>query len=650
MSLLRPVGISLLVILVIGTLFSLILFSFDLRKSLAPRLERVATAALDRRVSVGGAVRLGLWHGGPKIVLEDVRLANAAWGTKPEMLKIGRLELRARLRPLFSDRIAIRELVLDRVEALIETRDDGVSNRPRPGALGGKVGLFGRIKISGPEILSARQVSFDFRSRPGMPRLGARFERINIRPAGKDSFKFSLLGTVHDKLLGIEATLNEALALIQGRQSPLQGAVSIGNSTVLVTGRVGGLARGPGFVLRLEGSAPDLRDFGALLGISGLPEGFPVVFSATLNGVRGRASLSEFSARVGTGTIVGTLDMTERNGAPSFDGVFASEVLDLAPFLGRWWSADDFAAFAAKPFAVDFFRRAHIDVSYQAQLLRLGRASLEAADIRLLLAGGVLTLYPLSIYNDGSPFEGELSIDFNSGGEGEFRAVTRRFPLGPLLEGAGHGDALSGDLALSVELTGQGPSLEAMLSDLKGQLSLAVTNGMLGPAALDYLPEAWRPVYREIGEGEAAVPLACLRGRMMFDGDQGEARTLLIDTGASTTMGAARLDLESGELAAILLPRAKGKSQAGVAVELALEGPLAAPQGFVVGEGAGPGDKSLSEGLRKLASSKGLAALDEPCQATFEGGMVPRVNDPTVISDPTQAYYTDGQSAEGSEP
>jgi hypothetical protein len=115
-------------------------------------------------------------------------------------------------------------------------------------------------------------------------------------------------------------------------------------------------------------------------------------------------------------------------------------------------------------------------------------------------------------------------------------------------------------------------------------------------------------------------------------------------------MGAARLDLESGELAAILLPRAKAKAQAGAPAELALEGPFDAPLGFVVGEGGGPGDESLSEGLRKLASTKALAALNEPCQATFEGGMVPRVNDPTVITDPTQAYFADGRSVEGSEP
>jgi hypothetical protein len=511
------------------------------------------------------------------------------------------------------------------------------------------VGLFGRIRLSGPDSLSATNVSFAYKTRSGLPPLSVSLERLSIRPAGKDSVKFSVLGTLAGKLFGIEGSLSETLALARGRQSPIQGALALGNSTVLVSGRVGSLAQGPGISLRLEGSAPDLRDFGALVGAQGLQEGFPVTFTAALNGTRGRLSLSELSARVGAGSIVGSLDITERNGAPSFEGLFASEVLDLKPFLGEWWSAKDIATFAAKPFALDFFRRARIDVSYQAQLLRLGEAALEAADIRLLLAGGVLTLYPLSIYNEGNALEAELSIDFNSGGEGELRAITRRFPLGALLAGAGHLDALSGDLALSVELTGSGPSLEAIFADLRGQVSLAIAGGELGAGAIDYLPEAWRPIYRALGEGEESVPLACARGRAAFDKGRAEARAFLVNTGASTTTGAARLDLATGDLSAVLTPRGKQGSASQDEAELALLGPLSDPHGFVVGA-RDPRDEVEVASLKVLAAAKGKASSDEPCTATFEGGLVPRVNDPTVITDPKQEAGQAPRAAEGSEP
>ncbi len=650
MTMWRVLGLGLVCLLVLVAALAIALFTLDLRSELAPRLERMATAALDRQVTVRGAVRFGVWPGGPSLIMENVRLANAAWGTQPEMLKVGRVEVRARLLPLFKHEIAVRTLVLNKVEAFVETQKNGNTNRPRPGALGGKVGLFGHVKLKGPESLSATNVSFVYRTQEGFPYLAVDFEQIAIRPVGKDSLKFSVLGALGGKLFGIEGTLADAQALIRGRQSPVQGAIALGNSTVLVNGRVGSPTRGPGFALRLEGSAPDLRDFGALIGVSGLREGYPMAFTAALNGARGRVSLSEFAARVGSGTIVGSLHMSERNGGPTIDGVFASEVLDLEPLLGRWWRASDFAALAAKPFAVDFLRRAHVDVSYQAQLLKLGEAALEAADVRVLLAGGVLTLYPLSIYNDGNSLESEFSIDFNSGGEVELRAITRRFPLGPLLAGAGQGDALTGDLALSVELTGVGSSLEAMLADLRGQVSLAVTNGALGAAALDYLPQAWRPVYRALGEGEANVPLACARGRAMFDDGHAEARTLLVNTGATTTTGALRLDLSSGELAALLAPRAKYKATAQGLADLALEGPLVDPQASVVNKSGGESDATLSESLKTLAAAKVQASLDEPCVATFEGGIVPRVNDPTVITDPKQEAAQVARAAEGSEP
>jgi len=646
----RVLGLGVICLSVVAAALALALLTLDLRRELAPRLERMATAVLDRQVSVRGPVRLGLWLGGPSLIMEDVRLANAAWGTKPDMLKVGRVEVRARLFPLFKHQIAVHELVLDKVDALVETQKNGDTNRPRPGALGGKVALFGHVKLKGPESLSARHVSFAYRTQQGLPHLAVDFDRIDVRPVGKDSLTLALRGTLGGKTFNIAGTFADAQALIRGRQSPLQGAIALGNSIVHVNGRVGSPTRGPGIALRLEGSAPDLRDFGALIGITGLREGFPLVFSAALTGAHGHVSLSEFSAHVGKGSIVGSLDLSERNGEPSIDGVFASEVLDLEPFLGHWWHASDFAAFAAKPFALDLFRHAHIDVSYQAQLLKLGKAALEAADVRLLLAGGVLTLYPFSIYNDGESLEAEFSIDFNSGGEGEFRAITRRFPLGPLLAGAGHGDALTGDLALSVELTGVGSSPEAMLADLQGQVSLAVTNGALGAAALDYLPQAWRPIYRALGEGEPSVPLACARGRAMFDDGLAEARALLVNTGATTTTGAARLDLSTSELSALLVPRAKSKASSQEQADLALEGPLVEPQALVLNKAQGDRDGALPASLKTLAAAKLQTSPDEPCMATFEGGIVPRVNDPTVITDPTKEAAQAGRAAEGSEP
>lgn len=646
----RVAGLGVFCVFVIVAALALALFTLDLRKQLAPRLERMATAALDRQVSVRGAVRLGVWHGGPTLIMEDVRLANARWGTKPEMLKAGRVAVRARLFPLIKHQVAVHELVLDKVEALVETEKYGDTNRPRPGALGGKVGLFGKVKLKGPESLSATNVFFTYRTEKGIPHLGVNFKRIDIRPAGKDSLKFNFRGTLGGKPFDINGTFADAQALIRGLQSPVTSTVVLGNSTVQVNGQVGSPTRGPGFALRFDGSAPDLRDFGALIGVTDLREGYPLIFSASLDGTRGTVRLSEFSAHVGSGSVVGSLDLTARNGEPYIDGVFASEVLDLEPFLGRWWRASDFATFAAKPFAVDFFRHAHVDVSYQAQLLKLGKAALEAADARLLLAGGVLTLYPLSIYNDGDSLEGEFSIDFNSGGEAELRAITRRFPVGPLLAGAGHGEALTGDLALSVELTGVGPSLEAVLADLRGQVSLAVTNGTLGAAALDYLPKAWRPVYRTLGEGEPFVPLACARGRATFDKGRAEARTFLVNTAATTTTGALSLDLSTSELSAIFVPRAKRSAAGQAQADLALEGPLVKPQALVVDK-AGAGMSSvLPQSLKTLASAKLRISPDEPCMATFEGGIVPRVNDPTVLTDPKREAGRTAQSAEGSEP
>ncbi len=90
-------------------------------------LEKQFTAVIGREVSIKGESELSVsLH--PRILLRDVRIKNAPWGSQPDMLSIGKAELAVDLLPLFFNKIEVRSLSVDKVDALVENNEEGLSN------------------------------------------------------------------------------------------------------------------------------------------------------------------------------------------------------------------------------------------------------------------------------------------------------------------------------------------------------------------------------------------------------------------------------------------------------------------------------------------------------------------------------------------
>jgi hypothetical protein len=64
----------------------------------------------------------------PRIVLRNVQLDNASWGSQPEMLKAGKVVLQVALLPLFTGRIEVLDLSVDDMEILLESNEENNSN------------------------------------------------------------------------------------------------------------------------------------------------------------------------------------------------------------------------------------------------------------------------------------------------------------------------------------------------------------------------------------------------------------------------------------------------------------------------------------------------------------------------------------------
>jgi hypothetical protein len=115
-------GLILLVVVVGGVLLSV----QDVNK-FKDLLARKVSEKTGRELTIAGNFDLSISFS-PSITADNVTFENAAWDTRPEMLKLGHVEAKVALFPMLSGDIEIERLILEDMDLLAETNEDGVGN------------------------------------------------------------------------------------------------------------------------------------------------------------------------------------------------------------------------------------------------------------------------------------------------------------------------------------------------------------------------------------------------------------------------------------------------------------------------------------------------------------------------------------------
>lgn len=95
------------VVAVSGYLF---IRSFDLNKY-KPYISEVAEKQLGRKLAINGNAELGISLV-PTLIINDVELANPVWAQNPEMVKMGKLEIKLALMPLLKRKVVVDNITL----------------------------------------------------------------------------------------------------------------------------------------------------------------------------------------------------------------------------------------------------------------------------------------------------------------------------------------------------------------------------------------------------------------------------------------------------------------------------------------------------------------------------------------------------------
>jgi uncharacterized protein involved in outer membrane biogenesis len=99
--------------------------------------------ATGRELNLGGEINLAVGFS-PALVVTDITLANASWGSQPQMVKIDELQAQVGRLPLLARDVELRYIGLRGVDVLLETDKTGHANwyfSPK-GSSAGKTGTF----------------------------------------------------------------------------------------------------------------------------------------------------------------------------------------------------------------------------------------------------------------------------------------------------------------------------------------------------------------------------------------------------------------------------------------------------------------------------------------------------------------------------
>lgn len=544
-------------------------------------------AATGRDLTIAGSVELSLLPR-PAIRLEDLHLANAEWGSRPDMVSLRRLEVEVALLPLLTGDVVVRRLVMVEPDILLETDAEGRGNwelaegAPPASAPEGQAGA-----VSLPDVQ-------DFRIEGGVLRLvevgaGERLrlevrEAVGSLPSAGGSRDLRLAVTYNGQPIEIEGRYGGLPALLSGAPAPLDVTLRAGGATLTAKGTAGDLTGAPQAELAVTAAGETLAALGPLLA-SELPSLGPYDLSTNLKISDKVIDLSGIALRIADSDLTGNLSFATAGARPALRGALISKLLDLDRLTAGGEEADagataggDGQVFSDTPLPLEALRAVDAEVKLEAERLRAGGLDFEAVQTVVSLKAGDLVLDPFSTRLAGGPVTGRLALAASKAEpDGALRLDGKDIDFGALLRQAAVTEDIGGPLELAVDVKGRGASPRAIAASLDGRMQAVSLDGTVDNDLLRVLSVGLGDILGPLfGSGET-TRLECLVARFDFAQGQGYSRALVFDTGAFAIAGQGGVDLREERVSLAFDTETSQPSLASLAVPFHVSGPLASP-------------------------------------------------------------------------
>jgi uncharacterized protein involved in outer membrane biogenesis len=590
---------ALIAVLILGGLIVLATFDVDQYKG---QIEAQAKAATGREVTIGDIdLSVSLT---PAIVLTDVKVANAAWGSRPEMVILPRIEVHTELIPLLLGTINLTTITAENPDILLEVDKQGRGNWVFDVAPGGSSTPLNVSDVS----VSGLKLGYRDAQSGGSADVAAKAIAVAITGALQDmdirTFHTSGV-TVDYKTSGAPlAVAIDELSLDNAGKFTLAGNVS-------------------GQPLKLNGTLAPIAVLVAM------DKAFPAKVEMEALGLKATSDV--------------VIEMVK--GRPVAKGAIVIPEIDLSKFAPasatESTAPDDGRVFSADPLPWDMIGANDADVKISiGKVITTSGLALTDVSLPVKASGGRLTAAPLSFAVAGGTISGDAIL--NAGEKSVvLKAQGKGFTAAEIATTFGK-DALiaQGPIDLSLNVRGAGLSLRDVMAALDGSLIIGMGESRIRNEALN-VPGATAllqvlDIANPFADNDAYTAARC--GVVNFQIIDGVAHTnqgvaLVTDKMSLTSTG--QVDLRSEQIALNVRAQeatgiAGGLGQLAQAVKVA--GSLAAPsvaidQAGLVQSVTGLGGalaKGGGSGLGELGALFGLRPKAAPAKTAPGGDLCAR--------------------------
>ncbi|MDA8094077.1 MAG: AsmA family protein [Betaproteobacteria bacterium] len=509
------------------------------------------SAELGRRVAIGGNFGFTLSMT-PTFRAGKVTVANASWGSQPNMADFRRVTVRVSLRNLVKGRLVLPRLDLVGPKVLLEKNAAGAPNWVFPGkpARMPKIGLLtierGSLQYRDPRARTA--VTLDAHTLPLAPGQAEPSLAVN----GRGHFRgapFSLHGRA-GSILSLRSPT---------RPYPLAVAARIGGTQAQLHGTLTNPMRLAGVNVELALRGDNLASLYEIIGLPA-PSVPPYRLSGHLTRRASLWSFRPFQGTVGRSDLSGWLSVDTAGARPVIRGKLLSHDLDyrdLAGFIGAPTEPGAHhrgpRVFPRQRFSVRRLRAADANVTFRGAHIVTRDLPLDDLTTHLILKNGYLTLTPLDLGVAGGHIASTIAVDGRQHPLAVSVASTLRgiqlrrlFPRFKLTRKS------AGEFGGEAHITTRGNSFAEMAGHANGHVGIAASKGQISAllVALGQL-HGWQALIAYL-EGDKKEPIDCAVADLSIRNGRVSTKAFGIDTPDADFLLNGHIDMRDERLALVL--------------------------------------------------------------------------------------------------
>jgi uncharacterized protein involved in outer membrane biogenesis len=623
MKALKIVG-GILAVIVIGLVIFIATFDVGKYKGM---IEEQAKLATGREVKIGGlhmAVSLT-----PTVIVEDITVANAPWGSKPTMLSVKRIEAHASLLPLLTGKVDISKIGVETADALLEVNKQGVGNWEFDTTKGGTQARPSQEQTTQLNVgaISVKDLKIDYKD----AKLGAE-SAVSLK-----SLDAKIDGAIQDLKIS-HAALAELM--VSHKAGPMAIDASIAKFEMDAKGKITdfGITEMNLTDIKVNGKTASGPLSAAIPKLS-LDEKGAIDLAATYNGeeIKAKGTIASPAALKGGVKAVpaklslegmglkGDVDLTidPSKTPPAVKGSITIPEIDLAKFVkpapagsaaGGKGAPASGPLFSTEPLPWDSLNGANAEVVLKIGTLKLTSGqTVENVTVPLSLAGGKLTIKDASVDLFGGKAEADVSANAADKSVA-VKAVVKGLTAEALAKAFKKSDLIeNGPLDMNVDIHGSGASPHGIASTLSGSVIAGMGQSKIKNSAMNFVgADVLMNVLNAINPMGNKDPYTVAKcGVVNFQISGGVATTqnglaLSTDKMDLTATGNANLGPETIDM--VFKPNAKGGLGIGLGKLVSavkVKGPIMSPN---IGLDAGNTVKALG-GLGAAFATGGLSML-----------------------------------------